>query len=419
MKSQSDEERKQTKRREQGKRPAGKAKKRKLSRREANNRRRNRKRRKQSGKRKRLLRIFRGWMIGIGIFFMAAAWAVFVMRAAGKQQLAQDSVGSVSGMQMNERKPEDDAETETDENTETAVAETQKETEQEEKEGRVHYKGKTYDFNRDIMTFLVMGIDQRTDMVQEQTEGFDGGSADTIFLVVLNPHTKRMQLLAIDRNTMADVDIYDYYGEYKETVQTQICVQHGFGDGTVKSAQYMEKAVSNLLYGLPLNGYCAINMGAIEKINDAVGGVDVVVLEDMTNVDRRLVKGETVHLEGKTALHYVRSRDLNAFGSAEARLERQRQYISAFIAKAKSGVRENPTLPVTVFQELRPYMTTDLNVEKVTYLAGLVSGFEFGSTDMYKIPGKTVMGDVYEEFYVDETAMYEMILEIFYEEVQE
>lgn len=348
--------------------------------------------------------------------------AVFhLLRIRGGRQIQRDTVGSASAMHMGKHHTSEldlgldpingkGPEWEEDMPQEGEMP--------EEKEGRVFYKSKAYDFNEDIMTFLVMGIDQRSETVREQTEGFGGGSADAIFLLVLNPHSKKMQIIAIDRNTMTDVDIYDYYGTYLETIQTQICVQHDYGDGTVKSAQYMEKAVSNFMYGLPINGYCAINMSAIAKINDAVGGVDVEVLEDLTKRDRTLVKGETVHLEGKHAFVYLQWRDTSVFGSAEGRLERQKQYLCALSEKVKSRFKEDVTFPVTMYRELGPYMTTDLNAEKVIYLADLAAGFDLSAADITKIKGETVMGEKYEEFYVDEDALYELILDTFYEEVK-
>lgn len=371
-------------------------------------------------KRGKAMHICMTCMAAAGIFLLIIIWALLAMRAAGKQQLAQDRVGSPDSMKMAAYSHKENGEEEIGTADEAdRSAELIGNVQTEEKEGRVYYNGRAYDYNEDILTFLIMGIDQRSETVQEYTEGFDGGSADAIFLLVMNPHTKKLQIIAIDRNTMADVDVYDYYGEYTETVKTQICVQHGFGDGTVKSAGYMEKAVSNLLFGLPINGYCAVNMSSIARINDAVGGVDVVVLEDMTRWDKALVEGESVHLTGDRAVTYVRARDTGSFGSAAGRLERQKQYIRAFIEKAKAGLKENPTLPVSLYQELQPYMVTDLNAEKVTYLASLAAGFDFGSTDIYKIPGETVMGDVYEEFYADNDALYELILELFYEEAEE
>lgn len=130
------------------------------------------------------------------------------------------------------------------------------------------------------------------------------------------------------------------------------------------------------------------------------------------------MKGETVHLTGNSAVTYVRARDTNVFGSAAGRLERQKQYINALIQKAKSELKGNPALPIALFKEMQPYMVTDLNAEKVTYLATMAAGFDFSGMDVYKVPGETVMGDVYEEFYTDKDALYELILTLFYEEAE-
>ena len=52
-------------------------------------------------------------------------------------------------------------------------------------------------------------------------------------------------------------------------------------------------------------------------------------------------------------------------------------------------------------------------------LAEDASEYAFDESHMYNVPGETVMGEVYEEYYVDEDALYEMVLELFYEEVEE
>ena len=57
----------------------------------------------------------------------------------------------------------------------------------------------------------------------------------------------------------------------------------------------MEEAVSELFYGLPIHGYCALSMNNIADLNDAVGGVTVTVPEElaaasgMNGLGRRLL----------------------------------------------------------------------------------------------------------------------------------
>ncbi len=177
----------------------------------------------------------------------------------------------------------------------------------------VRYDGKVYDYNEDITTFLVMGIDKDDETVKKMEEGTKGGQADSLFLLVLNPRNRSIKIVGINRNSMTDVDIYDEYGRYQNTVVAQIATQHGFGNGMEESCNYQVKAVSNMFYQLPIHGYAAINMSAIPIINDEVGGVDVTVLEDLTKWDKKLVKGTRVHLEGETAYAYLRARDMSKF----------------------------------------------------------------------------------------------------------
>ena len=64
-------------------------------------------------------------------------------------------------------------------------------------------------------------------------------------------------------------------------------------------------------------------------------------------------------------------------------------------------------------------MVTNVSLDEATYLASILKDYRFSEEDLYTMAGETVMGEQFEEFYPDETALYEMILEIFYEEVEQ
>ncbi|MDE6517268.1 MAG: LCP family protein, partial [Acetatifactor sp.] len=198
----------------------------------------------------------------------------------------------------------------------------------------IRYQGKVYDYNENILTFLCMGIDV-DDVLSDKQQGWDSGQADAIFLLVLNPDSRRMSIIAIDRNTMTDVDMYDQENHFLGTVQAQVNLAHGYGDGREGSAANQVKAVSRLMYELPIHGYCAINLPAIYILNDTIGGVDVTIPEDFTSEYFQYTPGETVHLDGRIAYFFIRYRDVNVEESARMRLERQKQYLLAFVEKAK------------------------------------------------------------------------------------
>lgn len=75
------------------------------------------------------------------------------------------------------------------------------------------------------------------------------------------------------------------------------------------------------------------------------------------------------------------------------------------------------TLPVTLYNTLSKYMVTDISLDEVSYLAVQVLGYHFDENNLYSLEGENVMGEQYEEFHADETALYELILKIFYEPV--
>ena len=284
-------------------------------------------------------------------------------------------------------------------------------------DGWVKYQDTIYQYNQEVLTFLIMGIDKDSD-AQAVEEGTEGGHADAMFLAVMNPKDSSIKIIGINRNTMTDIDVYNGNGVYITTTKAQIAVQHGFGDGMKKSCEYQKKAVEKLFYNLPIHGYAAVNMSAIPTINDAVGGIDLVVLEDLTKIDAGLVEGSNVHLSGDSAFWYVKYRDTDIFGSADTRLLRQQQYLTNLVNKAKQEVGKDISVALNLYQAVSPQMVTDISPHKAAYLASVLPDYKFDEDNFYTMEGETVMGEEFEEFYPDEDALYEMILDVFYEKVE-
>lgn len=284
---------------------------------------------------------------------------------------------------------------------------------QQESENYISYNGQKYQHNDHLRTYLYMGID-KDGPVTEAEDSVSGGQSDAMFLIVVDSEKKTISVLSINRNTMTDVDVYDKDGNFVETRKLQICLQHGFGDGMRTSCQRSVDAVSNLLYGEPVSGYIAMNMDAMPMMNDSVGGVTVEVLDDLTSPSRNvsLHKGETVTLNGDEAYVYLRSRDINEFDSATERLNRQMQYIQAFVKQAKS--KDAATL-VSAYDAITDYIVTNVDVPN---LVNKLTTYGFDDSRMYTIPGETQMGEQYEEYHVDEDALYQLMLEIFYKPVE-
>lgn len=290
--------------------------------------------------------------------------------------------------------------------------------------GWVRYDGKIYEYNRELLNFLVMGIDE-TGKMADTPEGTRGGQADALFLIILNPAAQSLKVISINRNTMADVDLYDVDGTYLDTVKAQIAVQHGFGDGKEESCEYQVEAVRKLFYNIPIHGYCAINMEAVATLVDLAGGIELTALEEVRLQDvnqttgwRTVKKGEQVRLTGADAYSYVQYRDVSLVGSADGRLERQKQFLGLFIQKMKEAIKKDITIPLQFYDAIIAQMVTDITADEVVYLAGEMPVDLVAMDTIMSLTGETVKGERFEEYHVDEQALYQLIIDVFYQPVE-
>lgn len=288
--------------------------------------------------------------------------------------------------------------------------------------GRVKYGGDLYEYDDDVVTFLVMGIDKGKGIFEEwarkSNDDKNPGQADALFLTVLNTRTKTIQIIGINRNTMTDINFYDDNGNYITTFPAQIALQYAYGTNKTESCEYQLSVVENLFYHIPIHGYAAVNIGAVPAINDRIGGVDVEVLEDLTEQAPCLVKGSQVHLTGESAYWYVKYRDTDIFASVDMRMTRQAQYLNSFIDTARQAVREDPLLVLKLYQDILPQTETNLSFPEIMYLASDLPQYQFDQQSFHTISGNTIMGEEYEEFYPDEAALFELILDVFYQKVE-
>lgn len=284
----------------------------------------------------------------------------------------------------------------------------------------LEYKGKKYRRNTAIRAILCIGVDTEGEMEQYQVSGA-AGQADGIFLVAQDAASDTVQILMIPRDTMTKITLFDYFGnELGKDVQ-HLTLAYAYGDGKEKSCKLMAEAVSELMFGLKIDGYFATNISTVKILNDEIGGVEVLV-EDKSLSEKypEFVMGETVLLKGEQAEQYIRYRDINQSQTALTRLERQKGYIKAYIETAKRRAEEDDQLIVRLMEDVEKYMIT--NMAKDQYMemgmAVLNSPQIMDDGDLISLPGKAVQTELYEEFHPDEEKVKELIIRLFYKEVR-
>lgn len=270
--------------------------------------------------------------------------------------------------------------------------------------------GVDYYPRQDITTILVMGIEQ-TGPVQISQDPYGGNMVDMVAVVIVDEKTKSCSVLNINRDTMLDMPMLDEHGREAGTFFGQLAYSHTYGHGGEDSCENTRKAVSNLLYGISLDYYIAMNMDAVGILNDAVGGVKVQVKDDFSALAPSITQGEMT-LQGNQALAFVRSRSGIGDELNLSRIERQKEFIDGFVEAFTEKQRSSDTFLLKTYDTVAPYIVSDIPVKTLSAMAGRYEGYVV--KDTISLKGENVLGQQYYEFYPDEKALEALILELFY-----
>ena len=283
----------------------------------------------------------------------------------------------------------------------------------------ISYNGHNYQYNTNLINIAFMGIDER---YYEVRDALNLGCADADMLAVIDTQTGEMKVISLPRDTMVDIDIYSDNGVFLTTKNVQLTLSYSYGDGGEQSCKNVTKAMSRILYGVPIDKYFALNLEGIKPINDAVGGVTLTALYDIPNAG--ITKGKEVTLKGDMAEAYVRSRDMDRATAAYERGERQMQYVKAFANQVLSAVKSDFNVVSDLYNTATKYSQTNITLNNATYLAQLmlsknITGFESyslkGETTLHPLPSNPEI--INAQFVPDEDAMMELVLEVFYTQI--
>ncbi|MDD3252119.1 MAG: LCP family protein [Lachnospiraceae bacterium] len=281
----------------------------------------------------------------------------------------------------------------------------------------VEWNGRIYKRNTYIKAFLCIGVDRAGEMTETTTTGF-GGQCDGIYVIAQDTARGSIQILMVPRDTMTKITMTDLSGNVLGKDLQHLLLAYAFGDGREKSCEFTKEAVSDLFGGFSIDRYMAVDTSVVSVLNDAVGGVEVTVPTDgMEVIDPSFTKGSTVLLKGKLAERFVRYRDVGRDHSALLRMNQQQEYITGFFDAVRSTSRTNSQIVPQLFDLIQNYMVTDM--PKDEYLKIAVNALQSGdltSDQIRTVPGTGVTTERYDEFYVDDEGLNELLLSMFYRE---
>lgn len=279
--------------------------------------------------------------------------------------------------------------------------------------GTVRYNGQLYQYNDEIIPILLLGVDEHEKNVQEGEFGV-ANQADVNVLAALDPKNGKITMISISRDTMCELDVLDEAGSHVGTANAQLALAYTYGDGGDTSCALSAAAVSRLFYGLEIPAYASIYMNGITELVDAVGGVTVT--PDVSF--GVFTAGQQTLLTGNRTEQYLRYREHTTEGNNQ-RMQRQNQVLVALVRQMLSSVKQNPASALNLYNKVSRNVTTNFNTSKILYLAQQAARLSFDG-EIRNVAGTSVLGaENHAEYQVDEQALYELILDVFYDPVTE
>lgn len=269
--------------------------------------------------------------------------------------------------------------------------------------GRWHKK-------RDVETLLVIGIDNYGDISASNSYN-NTNQADFLALFIRDNESGESSAIHINRDTITDITMLGVTGEAAGTQRAQLALAYNYGQGQNDSSRNTADAVSRLLYGIEIDHYITVTMDAVPVMNDWAGGVTLEIKDDMTGVDSALVLGEEIKLTGEQALAYVRTRKGLDDSSNIHRMERQRQFASAWVDQAREQLGDSQAVAQLVMQ-MSDYHYSDCTADQMAEFAQNLA--EAAVVEIHELPGQSVRGEQYMEFYADDEQIQQLVLDIFY-----
>lgn len=291
----------------------------------------------------------------------------------------------------------------------------------------VVYEDGVYEYNEDTLNFLLMGIDHGGELDKNTNlSDWGAGQADAIFLVSMNKRSNAVSIIGIPRNAMVELGIYNEKEQRIDTIYNQICLQYGYAGGGELGLSTMKESVSELFYGLPIHGVCAIDFDAVGVIIDNIGGVEVIIPDDLTSLNKSYKEGSSLILTKENVMPYLRYRDTTVLGSPTTRLTRQKEFLKEAIRQTISKIKSNPRLVSDIYRAAIPYMNTDITLDEAVYLAAEFVNYRIEADSFYQLTGEdrqvefvndSGKTDFYDDLYLDEDVKQQLVMKLFYEEV--
>ncbi len=255
--------------------------------------------------------------------------------------------------------------------------------------GVLLYQYLPYYFFHSYENYLFMGTDNSGLDVSDEKE-YENSMADFLLLLSIDKSMDTYSLIELNRDTIVNVPMIDHKGESKGSSFQHLCTAHWYGGTPEMGCENTVTTVSEMLGGLPIDGYYSMYMEDMPKLNKALGGVTVTIEDDFSGIDPEMVPGKTLTLSDEQAYLFVRSRINVGDGTNLSRMRRQHAYLEGMLEKAGQGLKGNINFYYNLFDTLNSFATTNLSGKQISKIAKALT--QNTSRGLHAFDGKLEIG---------------------------
>lgn len=273
----------------------------------------------------------------------------------------------------------------------------------------ITYNGVDYKYNSHLVNFLVLGTDTYEDTI---------GQSDFIGLLIFDRQNEKISIFTLSRDAYVPIKTYGVGGEFIDWSSNHLALAYSYGRDRKEASYLSADAVSRLLNNIPMSYVSSFDLNSIYNIHSVVGSVDVVIPDDsLVFANPSWKKGKKLTITSDNVEAFVRMRDVKENFTNTNRMARQRTYLLAFSEKLKTLLNENFEETAMNLESVMGDCFTNFDLSEIEAFAKMMMEYEFGEDSFYTLPGGDEQGALHDRFIVDEEALLELLIELFYVEI--
>ena len=254
------------------------------------------------------------------------------------------------------------------------------------------------------VNFLVAGIDHNSD---GSTTSGTMVHADTVIVVSVDFENDAVDLISLPRDMF--VRVPGHKGYYKLNAAFNVGGGMDNPDGGFRA---LADTAGEVLGGISIPYYIAVDLSALEGLVDAIGGIDIELDQSFTNKSGRHYEAGWQHLDGVGVVDYARLRKSATVERNDVgRTSRQRRIILAMYKTVKEkGIIA--TLP-SIISSFKDGIWTNISLTQMATLANFAINFDPDKLGMHNLPGKIKINNGWAYHFIDQNARIELLRSVY------